>query len=196
MITGAGSKTAAMVHQRKNDSRAKRRAVLSTIEAMKRTGSPIIIADVARRAGVSSWLVRQQPLLEHVRKAQNDQAAGTPAAERTQPSSPESVLVERDLLRKENQRLRHELQKHQRCISELLGDQIDGTDAHSQSLRVQDLTDQNAILSKQTSETMQEVRQLRQSLEALSSDLDAAHRVNRSLMAEINRPARPEPGRT
>jgi hypothetical protein len=73
----------------------------------------------------------------------------------------------------------------------LLGDQIDGTDAHSQSLRVQELTDQNIILSKQASDAIQELRQLRQNSEALSSDLEAAHRVNRSLMAEINRPVRP-----
>jgi len=32
-------------------------------------------------------------------------------------------------------------------ISELLGDQIDGTDAHSQGIRVQELTDHNAALS-------------------------------------------------
>lgn len=196
MTTGAGAKTAAMVHQRKRDSKAKRRAVLATIEAMKRTDTPITIADVARRAGVSSWLVRQKPLLEHVRKAQNDQTASASTAGRTQPASTRSVLVERDLLRKENQRLRHELQKHQRRISELLGDEIDGTDAHSQSVRVQELTDQNAILSKQTSDAIQELRQLRQNLEALSSDLDAAHSVNRSLMAEINRPARTGPSRS
>lgn len=189
MRTHSGSKTAAMVQHRKKVSKAKRQAVLATIDAMTRTNTPISVADVARRAGVSPWLVRQKPLLEHVRKAQSVQFRGS--SEETAKSTAGVGPVERDLLRKENQRLRHELQKHQRRISELLGDQIDGTDAHSQSLRVQELTDQNIILSKQASDAIQELRQLRQNSEALSSDLEAAHRVNRSLMAEINRPVRP-----
>lgn len=178
-----------MVQQRKKESKTKRQAVLATIDAMQRTNTPITVADVARNAGVSPWLVRQPPLLEHVRKAQTSQAGGGPTAERTPNPTTGPVLVERDLLRKENQRLRHELQRHQRRISELLGDQLDGTDAHSQSIRVQELTDQNAILAGQASEAIQQIHQLRQNVEALSSDLEAAHTVNRSLMAEINRPA-------
>lgn len=186
--------TAAMLRQRKKDSRTKRGAVLATIEAMERTRSPITIAEVARRAGVSPWLVRQKPLLEEIRKAQSRYSMGTPQPPETTNSG--SLHVERDLLRQENRRLRHELQRHQRRISELLGDQIDGTDAHSQSLRVQELTDQNAILSKQTSERTQELHHVRQKVTALSSDLEAAHRVNRSLMTELNRPERTRPGRT
>lgn len=186
--------TAAMLRQRKKDSRTKRGAVLATIEAMERTRSPITIAEVARRAGVSPWLVRQKPLLEEIRKAQSRYSTDTPQPPETTNSG--SLHVERDLLRQENQRLRHELQRHQRRISELLGDQIDGTDAHSQSLRVQELTDQNAILSKQTSERTQELHHVRQKVTALSSDLEAAHSVNRSLMTELNRPERTRPGRT
>src|SRR2546422_956650 len=106
-----------------------------------------------------------------------------------------SLHIERERLRQENQRLRHELQRPQRRISELLGDQLDGTDPTSQSLRVQELTDQNAILSRQASEAVQELHQLQQKVAALS-DLEAAHSVNRSLMAELNRPGRAQPSRT
>lgn len=193
MRTRSGSKTAAMVQQRKKDSKAKRQAVLATIDAMTRTNTSITVADVARRAGVSPWLVRQPPLLEHVRKAQTGQTGGGPTPEQTRNPTTGPLLVERDLLRKENQRLRRELQRHQRRISELLGDQIDGTDAHSQSVRVQELTDQNAILARQASETNQQLHQLRQNVEALSTDLAAAHKVNRSLMGQINRPRRARP---
>ena len=147
MSTSLGSKTAAMVQQRKKESKTKRQAVLAAINAMQESNAPITVADVARNAGVSPWLVRQPPLLEHVRKAQTPQVGGGPTAERTPNPATGPVLVERDLLRKENQRLRHELQRHQRRISELLGDQLDGTDAHSQSIRVQQLTDQNTILA-------------------------------------------------
>jgi hypothetical protein len=48
---GSDSKTAAMVHQRKKDSKIKRLAVLATIDAMTRTNTPITVADVARHAG-------------------------------------------------------------------------------------------------------------------------------------------------
>lgn len=194
MSTGPRSKMAAMVQQRQKDSQTKRQAVLATIDAMQRTKTPVTVAEVARRAGVSPWLVRQQPLMEHVREAQASQSRGSAAFTGTTHSTTTgSLLVERDLLRKENQRLRHELQRHQRRISELLGDQLDGTDAHSQSVRVQELTEQNTILAGQASEALQQVHQLRQNMEGLSSDLEAAHRVNRSLMAELNRPTRAAP---
>lgn len=196
MSAGTVSKTAAMVQQRRKESKTKRQAVLAIIDAMKRTNTPITVAEIARRAGVSPWLVRQQPLLEHVRQAQTSQTGGSPTWERTRNLTPGSVLVERELLRKENQRLRNELQRHQRRISELLGDHIDGTDAQSQMVRVQELTDQNAILSEQATAAMQELRQLRQNTEALTSDLEAAHSVNRSLMAQINRPTGALRGRT
>ncbi|MEW1808734.1 hypothetical protein [Pseudarthrobacter sp. NPDC080039] len=75
-------------------------------------------------------------------------------------------------------------------MSELLGDQLDGTDAHSQSILVQEPADQNPILADQASKAIQRIHQLRQNVEALSSDLEAAHNVNRALMTETNRPAR------
>ncbi|WP_156037197.1 hypothetical protein [Arthrobacter sp. UNC362MFTsu5.1] len=193
MSARAGSKTSAMVQQRKKDSKTKRQAVLATIDAMQRTNTPITVADVARRAGVSPWLVRQPPLLEQVRNAQSGHTVGGSTAERTPNPTTGPLLVERDLLRKENQRLRHELQRHQRHVSELLGDQIEGTDAHSQSVKIQELIVENAILSRQASDTSQELRQLKQKVEGLSADLEAAHKVNRSLMTELNRPERATP---
>jgi FtsZ-binding cell division protein ZapB len=180
--------TAAMVRQRKKDSKNKRGAVLSTVEAMERTRSPITVAEVARRAGVSPWLVRQKPLMQEVRNAQQRLSSGAHHAAKD--SNTGSLQVERELLRQENQRLRDEKCRYRQRISELLGDQIDGTDAHSQSIRVQELTDQNAALSRQASEATQQVHKLQQQLAALSTDLDAAHAVNRSLMAELNRQER------
>lgn len=176
---------AAMVRQRKKDSKNKRGAVLSTIEAMERTRTPITVADVARRAGVSPWLVRQEPLLKHVRDAQNRISPG-PHSE-PKGSNSGSFQVERELLRQENQRLRHETQQFRQRVSELLGDQIDGTDAHSQSIRLQELSDQNADLSRQAGEAIQQVQQLQQQLASLSTDLSASHAVNRALMTELNR---------
>lgn len=181
-------KTTAMVRQRKKDSKNKRGAVLAAVEAMERTRTPITVAEVARRAGVSPWLVRQEPLLQEVRNAQSRLSSG--AHHVVKDPNPGSPQVERELLRQENQRLRHETHRYRQRISELLGDQIDGTDSHSQGVRVQELTDQNAALSRQASESNQQVHQLQQQLAALSPDLDAAHAVNRSLMAELNRQER------
>lgn len=178
-------RTAAMVLQRKKDSKNKRGAVLAVVAAMERTRGPITVAEVARRAGVSPWLVRQEPLLEQVREAQNRLSS------RAHPgpvdSNNGSLQVERELLRQENQRLRHETQRHRKRISELLGDQIDGTDAHSESIRFQELSDQNAALTRQAGEAIQQVHELQQQLASLSTDLAGAHSVNRALMAELNR---------
>ena len=138
--------TAAMVRQRKKDSKNKRGTVLATVAAMERTRTPITVAEVARRAGVSPWLVQQEPLLEEVSNAQNRLSSGAHHAAKD--SNTGSLQVERELLRQENQRLRQETRRYRQRISELLGDQIDGTDAHSQGIRVQELTDQNAALSR------------------------------------------------
>ncbi len=186
MNTGP-QKTAAMVRQRKRESKSKRQAVLATVQAMERTRVPITVAEVARRARVSPWLVRQEPLMQEVRNAKARLTSGVQATD----SNGGSLSVERELLRQENQRLRQEIHRYRQRISELLGDQIDGTDAHSQGVRVQELTDQNAALSRQASEATQLVHQLQQRLAALSTDLDAAHTVNRSLMTELNRSRNP-----
>lgn len=181
------TKAAAMVQQRRNDSKVKRQAVLAAIDAMTRTGTPITVAEVARRARVSPWLVRQEPLITEIRKAQASVAEQT-TSYGTAKHSTVSVQVERDLLRQENQRLRHEIRRNQHRISELLGDQIDGTDAHSQAMRVQELTTQNTALSQQASEALQNVHQMKQKVTSLTDDLHAAHTVNRALMAQLNRP--------
>lgn len=180
-------KTAAMVQQRRNDSKAKRQAVLAAIDAMERTRTPITIAEVARRAHVSPWLVRQEPLIKEVRKAQTSVAEQTTSPGAASHSTA-SVQVERDLLRQENQRLRYEIRRSQHRISELLGDQIDGTDAHSQAIRVQELTAQNTALSQQASDALHGFHQLEQKVTSLTENLQAAHTVNRALMAQLNRP--------
>jgi hypothetical protein len=169
-----------MLLQRKRDSKSKRQAVVSAIEALEHTHSPITVAEVARRAHVSSWLVRQEPLLGQVRKAQARASAGDIAPEWTARSAAGSLHVERDLLRHENRRLRHQMERQQQRISLLLGDQIDGTDAQSQRLHVQELTAQNTALSRQAREALQERHQLEQTVTELSADLQAAHTVNRA----------------
>ncbi|TAP38798.1 hypothetical protein [Arthrobacter sp. S39] len=185
MNTGP-QKTAAMVRQRKRESKSKRQAVIATVPARESTSVTITVAEVARRAGVSPWLVRQEPLMQEVRNAKARLASGVHHG--ATDSTGGSLSVERDLLRQENQRLRHETCRYRQRISELLGDQIDGTDAQSQGLRVQELTDQNEALTKKSSEAIHQLHQMQHQLAALSSDLEAAHTVNRSLMAELNRP--------
>ncbi|WP_181038811.1 hypothetical protein [Arthrobacter sp. Y81] len=181
-------KTAAMLLQRKKDSRTKRQAVLSAIEALERIHTPITIAEVARRARVSPWLVRQEPPLTEVRKAQNRASSGDRArGGAAEGSATASLHVERDLLRQENQRLRHQIRSQQRRISELLGDEIDGTDTQSQRLRVQELTSQNTILSEQASCALRKIAELEKRITSLSADIHAAHTVNRSLMTRLNR---------
>lgn len=189
MTTASGSKSAAMVEQRRKDSKAKRQAVLAAIEAMERTRTPVTVAEVARHARVSPWLVRQEPLMTAVRKAQTRNAGHSPGNETN--ASPASLQVERDLLRQENQRLRHELSRNRQRISELLGDQIDGTDAHSQTRRAEELTDQNAVLARVAADATQEAHRFQEELAALASELAAAHAVNRSLITQLNRSAKP-----
>ncbi|XAS68456.1 hypothetical protein V3C33_03850 [Micrococcaceae bacterium Sec5.7] len=176
-----------MLLQRKKDSKTKRQAVLFAIDALERTHTPITVAEVARRARVSPWLVRQEPLLDQVMKAQTRALTGVPAPEGTAGSAAGSLHVERDLLRLENRRLRQQMERQLQRISELLGDQIDGTDAQSQRLRIQELTAQNTVLSEQPREALQKLDQLEQAVTAFSSDLQAAHTVNRSLMTQLNR---------
>jgi hypothetical protein len=121
---------------------------------MERTRVPITVAEVARRDSVSPWLGRQEPLMEEARNAKARLTRGVHPGARD--STGGSLSVERALLRQEDQRLRHKI-RHYQPISLLLGDQIDGLDAHSQGVRVQELTDQNAALARQASEAIQQV---------------------------------------
>ena len=174
------AKTAAMVNQRKKESLTKRQTVQAVIEAMERTRTPITVGEVARRAHVSPWLVRQEPLMQELRNAQRRTADNEPrpATERGHGS----LRVERDLLRQENQKLRREIGSYRQRISVLLGEQLDGTDQRTQNLRIQELTSQNEALTRQASEALQELQQLGRRLREQAGELEAAHTVNRSLM--------------
>lgn len=180
-------RTAAMLDQRKNESKDKRQAVLSAISVLERTQSRITVAEVARRARVSPWLVRQRPLLDQVRQAQD--RASTAAAGNPTPdgAATGSHATERLLLRQENQRLREETVQLKQRISELLGDRIDGTDAITQTRRADELANQNAILSQQAAEALGKLHQLELASNELASELSATQTVNRALMAQLNR---------
>ncbi|MET1086238.1 MAG: hypothetical protein ABWY04_03810 [Arthrobacter sp.] len=80
-------------------------------------------------ADASPWLIRQEPLIQGVRNAKARLTRGV-HPEATD-STGGSLSVERELLRQEYQRLRHEIRQYRQRISELLDDQIDDTDAHS-----------------------------------------------------------------
>ena len=60
---------------RRRDSDRKRDQVFRTVDAMKRDGTPITFAAVARAAKVSQWLVYADGVREYIEAARSAQAA-------------------------------------------------------------------------------------------------------------------------
>jgi hypothetical protein len=146
----------------------------------------LLVAEVARRARVSPWLVRQAPLITEIRKAQASlagQSTARGAATRRPLRSRWNVI---SCARKTSgSATRSEKAKIE---SPSCSGPDRRHDAPSQAIRVQELTTQNTALSQQASEALQGLHQLEQKVTSLSEDLHAAHPVNRALMAQLNRP--------
>jgi regulator of replication initiation timing len=138
------------------------------------------VAAVARAAGVDrSFLYRHHDLraqiLQRVAQAQPD--ASLP---RTTQVSRQSLLADLANLRAHNQRLRRQVTKLARRLSEALGEEV----FRASGLGGPDDTEQ---LRRRAADLEQAVLDLRQQLQERIEELAASRATNRELMAEVNR---------
>jgi regulator of replication initiation timing len=184
----AETATQALALARRRDSTRRRQRVLGALERLSAAGEEISVAGVARAADVDrSFLYRHHDLRAQIleRGAQSQPDTSMP---RSTQVSRQSLLADLANLRGHNERLRRQVNKLARRLSELIGEEV----FRASGLGGPDDTEQ---LRRRVTEVEQTVLDLRQQLEERTEELDAARMANRELMATLNRPtpSRPSP---
>jgi cell division protein FtsB len=170
----------ALALARRRDSTRRRQRVLDALERLSGAGEEISVAAVARTANVDrSFLYRHHDLRAEIlsRAAQAQPDASLP---RTTQVSRQSLLADLANLRAHNERLRRQVNKLARRLSEALGEEV---------FRASGLggPDDTEALRRRVAELEQTVLDVRRQLEERTEELDAARTTNRDLMAEVNR---------
>ena len=126
---------------RRRDSDRKRDQVFRTVDAMKRDGTPITFAAVARAAKVSQWLVYADGVREYIETARSAQAAEPAQAKRAGRSASEASLrTDLELAKQDNRRLRGEVDRLKKALREQLGTQLEAESAESLRRRIDELS--------------------------------------------------------
>jgi cell division protein FtsB len=179
-VTRSAGSAEALAAARRRDSTRRRQRVLNALERLTAAGDEISVAGIARAAGVDrSFLYRHHDLRVEIltRAAQGQPDASMP---RTTQVSRQSLLADLANLRAHNERLRRQVSKLAKRLSEALGEEV----FRASGLGGPDDTEQ---LRRRVAELEQTVLDLRQQLEERTEELDAARTTNRDLMAEVNR---------
>ena len=175
---------------RRRDSHRKRDRVFRTVDAMKRDGTPISFALVARTAKVSQWLVYADGVREYIEIARLAQAAQPAQAKRPGPSATEASLrTDLELAKQDNRRLRGEADRLKKVLRERLGAQLEAESAESLRRRIDELITANDRYRSENSRLATELDDTRQRLRMTEDDLGAArtrlHRMIRERSAHI-----------
>jgi regulator of replication initiation timing len=156
--------------------------VLNALDRLVAAGDEINVAAVARAAGVDrSFLYRHHDLRAQIltRAAQSQPDASMP---RTTQVSRRSLLADLSNLRAQNERLRRQVNKLARRLSDVLGEEVFRASGLGGST-----VDETEKLRRSVAELEQTVLDLRQGLQERTEELEAARTTNRDLMAELNR---------
>lgn len=182
-------KSAAMIEARRRDGAAKRARVLAVVEQMAACGTPITFAEVARTAGVSTWLVYApgvRQAIEAARTRQPDHA--DPAVQRRSKPDP-AAATDLALARAEIARLRAERDDQRRQLSLALGARMDDLAKSDLVARVDELTRDNNQLLAALGEQRSAVSALEARIVGLEDELAAARTSLRRMIRAENLPA-------
>lgn len=174
---------------RQRDSMAKRGRVLKAVQDMLKDDERITFATVARRAGVSSWLVYAPGVREHIDQARARQATQTARAEqagtRANTASEQTDLL---LAREEIKQLRAQVTQLREGLQLQLGRQLDHLGSRDSAARINELTEENLRLASEERQTAARNKDLEQRVTELEDDLNAARTSLRRMIREENRP--------
>ncbi|GAA1613289.1 hypothetical protein GCM10009733_006730 [Nonomuraea maheshkhaliensis] len=186
-MTGHIRSTDGMHAARRTDSERKRQRALQAVSDLETAGEPITFATVARRAGVSSWLVYAPGVKETIQAARDRQ--------RTTPTPASSVLPERAsaglrtdlaLARAEITRLRQERDALRAGMQRALGAQLDTLGRQDVVQRIDELTHHNERLLGEVDTLTANRDVLRRQVEELEDDLAAARTSLRRMIRSEN----------
>jgi Family of unknown function (DUF6262) len=176
---------------RRHESNRKRNNVFRTVDTMRRDGTVITFASVARTAKVSQWLVYADGVREYITAARQAQAAEPAHAEHVgRKASEASVRADLEHARQDNKALRAEVTRLKNLLRERLGQQLEAESNQSLRLRIDELTAANSRYRGENLELSQELKAAREHLFATEDDLAAARlslrRMIKSHAADLN----------
>ena len=170
---------------RRRDSERKRDQVFRTVDTMKRDGTPITFAAVARAAKVSQWLVYADGVREYIETARSDQAAEpVPAKQAGRSASEASLRTDLELARRDNRRLRVELDRLKNALRERLGAQLEAASVQSLRRRIDELVAANDHYRSENTRLTTELDEARNQLRTAEDDLAAARTSLRRMIKE------------
>lgn len=170
---------------RRNESNRKRNAVFRTVDSMRRDGTEITFAAVARAAKVSQWLVYADGVRDYITTAREAQAAEPARSQRVGRSASETSLrTDLELVRQDNKALRAEVARLKTALRERLGEHLEAESSQSLRRRVDELTAANDRYRLESIELHAELSQVRDQLQATQDDLAAARTSLRRMIRE------------
>jgi D-alanyl-D-alanine dipeptidase len=182
-------KSAAMIEARRREGATKRARVLAVIEQMAAGGTPITVAEVARTAGVSTWLVYAPGVRQAVEAARARQPDHAGAAAQPRPKPDPGAATDLALARAEIGRLRAERDDQRRQLSLALGARMDDLAKADLVARVDELTRHNNQLVAALEKQRSAVRALEARIVGLEDELAAARTSLRRMIRAENLPA-------
>jgi hypothetical protein len=170
---------------RRNESNRKRNAVFRTVDSMRRDGTEITFAAVARAAKVSQWLVYADGVRDYIITAREAQAADPARSQRVGRSASEASLrTDLELARQDNKALRAEVARLKTALRERLGEHLEAESSQSLRRRVDELTAANARYQSENLELTAQLDMLRAELLNTEDDLAAARASLRRMIKE------------
>ncbi|QQG95587.1 hypothetical protein HBE99_00795 [Mycobacteroides chelonae] len=157
------------------ESSRKRKAVLLAVEVMRREGTPITFAAVARAAKVSQWLVYADGVREHIAAAREVQANEPVRAKHLgYRASEASLRTDLELSRQDNKVLRAEILRLKTIVKERLGERLEAESSESLRRRVDELSEANLHYHSEIAQLSSELTVVRDQLATAEDDLAAA----------------------
>ncbi|WP_330296077.1 DUF6262 family protein [Streptomyces sp. NBC_00503] len=179
-----------LLESRQRDSREKRAKVLAVVDTMKADGDPITFLAVAKRAGVSNWLVYAEGVREHIEAARGGQAkAGARKRKEGSATSAASLATDLEFARAQVRALTEERDRLRAAMQRNLGEQVNVLASKDLVARVQELTVANQQLTAAMAQAEADRNDILAELAEAQDDLVAARTALRNMMRDQNRDA-------
>ena len=170
---------------RRRDSDRKRDQVFRTVDAMKRDGTSITFAGVARTAKVSQWLVYADGVREYISAAREAQATEPQRVRHTgRGASEASLRTDLELAKQDNRRLREEVDRLKKALREQLGNQLEAVSTESLRQRNDELTEANDRYRSENVRLAIELDEVRTRLSVAEDDLAATRTSLRRMIRD------------
>jgi hypothetical protein len=183
-------RTAKLIDARQRASRDKCAHTLHTLDWLLQSGARISFAAVAREAGVSTWLVYNNPELKQAitdAMKQPTQPADPPPRPPESPTSQASLRTDLELARHEIAALRRSERKLREPLQRTLGAEIEQIGRSELLARIDDLETVVAKLRRENNDLVETNTGLTQLADQQHDQLDTANTLLRRYMKEASR---------